>query len=193
MIHDRFGWAASICKGMNVLDIGGSGAGWGTENNSYYKALYAFQGACKKRTCVDFKDGADLKVNLNNLDSIDKVVNASMAHDIVVAMEVLEHIPLGGYLLNRLCSETQVPIIVTLPANDNWILNTLGWDYDHVCRFTKATAIRFVHRCMSNTNRTATYYPLIGKYTPLWIPVYVASIFAPISHGFLISPPGGKP
>lgn len=185
-IQDRFTWAGDFCEGKTVLDIGGSGAGDGEVDNPYYRALHAYQERCGEYTCADVKVEADIVVNLNTLYGVKMVLDEAKKREVVVLMEILEHIPLGGYLLYRLVRETSCDILVTLPANDNWVLNALRWDYDHVCGFTMDTAERFVGRACGGY-RPFRYTPLIGKYTRAWQPVYWLSGGKPISHGFQIT------
>ena len=181
-INDRFTWAANLCAGRVVLDIGGVGAGVCIEDNPYYRAMSVIRKTPSVYRTADIKPEADIHVDLNSRLAIDELVENAKDYDIVMMMEVIEHTPLGGYLLTRL-SELNISMIVTLPANDNWVLNALRWDYDHVCGFTKSTAYRFVERACKNRNYV--YTPLIGKYTKMWIPVYLLS-GKPISHGFYI-------
>ena len=103
-------------------------------------------------------------------------------------METLEHVNYHFEIMNvfaEAISKYETVVFISLPNNANWILNALGWNFDHSIAFFRDIAKRFVMR--SNLGmHDVTYSGCMQKYVWHWWIVYILSFFQPFNLGFTI-------
>jgi len=195
---DRLQYAAQICRGKRVLDIGGAktitvGA---DPTTPFARAYSRIQQVCTQHGIVDMKPGADYTMNLSNPDSIPKLHEAIAEYEpeVILCMEILEHVNCHFEIMCEIAQAVKSygsVAFITVPNNGNWILNALGWgSKGHILAFFKRSARLFIMRSPLGELHV-TMHACIGKYLWYWWVTYVVALFQPISWGFTIRPKTG--
>jgi len=224
---DRHRYAAELCTGRRVLDVGGLGmVGPATEmprltlfysiairlhramEALFYRAAVRKSGGAaaaaynrigelsSEYKVVDFQDlpGVDYVIDLNKKGSVDAVKAAvdDFRPEVILCMETLEHVNYHYEVMNvfaHAVSSYGTTVFITLPNNGNWVLNALGWNFDHSVAFFRDIAKRFV--CRSDLGEhDVSCHACTAKYVWHWWIVYLISFGQPFSLGFTIRPKG---
>lgn len=191
---DRLQLARLLAQGKRVLDIGGQKME-GCDPNSPFARVYALiEEAASEYRIADYQAAptVDYVIDFNKPESIEQIREAIDQYkpDIILCMEVLEHVNYHYELMNELARSIETnhsAVFITVPNNSNWVFNALGWNWDHSLAFLRDVAYRFVSR--SNLGKHAIIsLPCMQKYIWYWPVVYLLSFFQPFSWGFLIYP-----
>ncbi|MBU1735445.1 MAG: class I SAM-dependent methyltransferase [Verrucomicrobia bacterium] len=124
-------------KGLQVLDIGGSGYG---EDNPYESELRKAWSVCKQRITVDCSSSADISMDLNALP----LPTLGDIYDVATAFDVLEHLDHPVDVLKWIPS---FRLIVILPNALSWIARRMEVrnKSKHLYSFTPYTASILLH------------------------------------------------
>jgi len=148
----------------------------------------------KEYRIVDYHDVPDgsYLIDLNKEGSVHALHEAidDYQPEVILCMETLEHLNYHYEAMNELArsiSKYGSTVFITLPNNNNWVLNALGWNHDHSVAFFRDIAERFIRR--SNLGRhELTVIPCMQKYVWYWWIVCMLSFFQPFAWGFTIRP-----
>ncbi|MDA0576808.1 MAG: hypothetical protein O3B24_01785 [Verrucomicrobia bacterium] len=217
---DRLAYAAELCRGKRVLDVGGWGMTTSTTSTGLLtETLQTLHRVAEPRAQADqngpakspflaalarIRDGAAehcimdahqdpgvaYQIDLNQSGCVEKVRAAIEEYrpEVILCMETLEHVNYHFEIMNefsRAVSRHGAVVYITLPNNGNWVLNALGWNYDHSVAFFRDIAHRFVTR--SDLGQHAVVmHGCMQKYLWYWWLVYLLAFAQPLSWGFTI-------
>ncbi len=209
---DRLVFAAKVAKGKRVLDIGGRGMPApppetkllepgsfslkkSDPSQSPFARLYQQIGQnASQYKILDVRNEPDVDyvLNLNEQGCVEKLraILAEYRPEAIICMETLEHCNYHFEAMNemaRAVREYGTEVFITIPNNANWVLNFLGWNYDHCVAFFRDIAIRFVERSDLGRHHM-TLHPCFQKYLWYWWIAYAVSFFQPFSWGFHVRP-----
>lgn len=216
-LHDRLRVARKVAEGKRVLDIGGAlmpahsstGVASGLlegflrligvvtadpADSGFYRAYCAIAKSAHEYRIMDCHDipPGHYEANFNEKESVEKLRAALDAYrpEVILCMETLEHVNYRFEMMNemaRAAKEFGSTVFISIPNNDNWVFNALGWNYDHSVAFLRGIAERFVTR--SDLGQHAiVMFPCFQQYVAFWWIVYALSFFRPMCWGFLITP-----
>jgi len=150
------------------------------------------QRAASEYRIVDYQDKpeVDYVLDLNKPESINQLheIIAEFKPDVILCMEVLEHISCHFEVMNAMSdaiTKFNSIVFITVPNNENWIFNALGWNEDHSIAFFKDIAHRFISRSNLGKHRIEMH-ACMQKYLWYWGIVYLLSFGQPLSWGFTI-------
>jgi hypothetical protein len=210
-LEDRLVYARGVAAGKRTLDIGGRGMPPADNvkllgpnslslkkedpGQSKFAKLYRSIGqSAAAYHILDARNEPDVHypVNLSEKGCIEKLhgVISDYRPEVILCMETLEHCNYHFEAMNemaRAVGEFGAEVFITIPNNANWILNYLGWNYDHCVAFLPDVGKRFVERSDLGQHRI-TYVPCFQKYLWYWRLAYAASLFQPFSLGFHVRP-----
>ena len=179
---DRIAFAAALSKGKRTLDIGGQKMAGTQAGCPYARAYSKIAEAASEYKIVDYQKQptVDYVIDFNKPESIPEIkeVLRSTKPDVVLCMEMLEHVNYHFELLNAI-AETGAEAFITVPNNKNWLFEAFGWNNDHSIAFFRDIAVRFIARS-SFGGRQITVYPCFGQYRWWWRLAYTAAFCQPI-------------
>ena len=191
---DRFDYAAQLCQGKRVLDIGG-------QHPLNHDPKHPF-GACYRRIaqnasqyeCFDRDSKPNVKFagDLNAKGGRDYLARTLEEYQpqVVLCMEILEHLNHPHAVMNILAEYLGkgkgVEVFLTIPNNGNWILDALNWHQDHNVAFFKSIAMRFVGRSDLGAF-PIVMRPCMQKYKWYWWILYLLAFRQPFNWGFHVS------
>jgi hypothetical protein len=186
-------FAAEISAGRKVLDIGGQKMPEDTPEMSFSKEYAKIAKAAGEYRIVDYQRAPTVNyvVDFNKSESIPAIrrIIAEYKPDVILCMETLEHINYHHELMNELArgiTDYNTEVFITLPNNDNWVIDAMGWNNDHSIVFIKDVAKRFVMRSDLGTHNVAMY-GCFGRSRWYWWIVYTLALFQPLSWGFHVT------
>lgn len=189
---DRIACAVAISSGRKVLDIGGQKMAGCDPDSPFAKEYSKIERASSDYRIVDYQRSptVDYVVDFNTIESIGSIkrILSEYKPDIILCMELLEHVNYHFELMNELAAGIEnynAEVFITVPNNGNWVFNAMGWNHDHNIAFFKDIAIRFVNRSKLGRHDIKVY-ACMQKYLWYWRIAYAAAFFQPFSWGFHI-------
>jgi len=163
------------------------------KTSGFAQAYEAIRNSAAVYKAVDYHDvpPGHYEINFNEKDSIPKIRQAIDEYrpEVILCMETLEHINYHFELMNEMARAISLygtTVFISIPNNLNWILNGLGFNFDHVVAFFPKIARRFVTRSDLG-KQNVTFIPCTQKYVWFWWIIHLVSLFQPFSLGFLIT------
>lgn len=204
---DRLRYAAELCRGKSVLDIGGHkyvdvehtrlhqfamNITHKTNLPPFVAEYHRIQEGAKDYRVVDIQQtpATDYVLDLNqpsSVPSLRKIIEEYQP-EVILCMETLEHVNCHFEVMNeisRAINQFSAVTYITLPNNGNWVLNALGWNNDHILGFFRQMAWQFVVRSDLGCHEVVMQR-CMQKYVWYWRPVYWLSGGQPFSWGFVI-------
>lgn len=187
---DRIEYAARICTGKKVVDIGGSRMD--PKGNSSFDSRYQrIQKLSAAYHIVDRATTADFVMNLDSPSGLSEVLAGA---EVVLCMETLEHLRNPGLVCDAIC-ESGIEAYLTLPRT-SWFYRHIErnglfsfWrKCDHLYAFDAYHAKVFMRH--NFPERAYTMHKCIGTYHPAWPLVWLATFGRGTSIGIHIQPKG---
>jgi hypothetical protein len=180
--------------GHHLADALGRGRRVTATDSSFANALGGPGQVASEYRVVDYTEHPKVHyaINMNEKDSVQKMRDAleEFKPEVILCMETLEHVNYHFEIMNAFAdaaSKYGTVVFITLPNNANWVLNALGWNFDHSVAFFRDIAERFVTRSDLGKHEV-TYGGCMQKYVWHWWIVYLASFCQPFNLGFTIRP-----
>ncbi len=191
---DRLDFAAQICQGKRVLDIGGQFALNHDPKNPFGASYRRIVQNASQYECFDRDNKPNVKYvgDLNTTEGRDILARALEDYkpDIVLCMEIFEHLNHPHAVMNMLAvhlgTEKMTQVFITIPNNGNWILNALNWHFDHNVAFFKSIAMRFIGRSDLGAF-SVIMRPCIQKYKWFWWIFFNLAFRQPLNWSFHIT------
>jgi hypothetical protein len=193
-VVDRLAFAAELCHGKKVLDIGGQKMPNCDPKSPFAREYRKIQQTASEYRIVDYQQvpGVDYLVDLNRPDGVESLRKAIEEYrpQVVLCMETLEHVNYHFESMNAMAHAIGAygaTVFITVPNNGNWVFNALGWNSDHSIAFFQNIADRFVRRSELGLHKVE----IVGcmqKYVWYWWIAYTISFFQPFSWGFVVKP-----
>jgi hypothetical protein len=191
----RTGLAGRLLKVFHHLaDAIGRGRRVSAEDSSFANALGGPAKVASEYRVADYTEHPKVHyaINMNEKDSVEKMRAAleEFQPEVILCMETLEHVNYHFEIMNAFAdavSRYGTVVFITLPNNANWILNALGWNFDHSVAFFRDIAERFVTRSDLGQHEV-TYNGCMQKYVWHWWIVYLLSFCQPFNLAFTICP-----
>jgi len=191
----KSGWIARILKFLHhSADAIARGRRFSASDSSFADALGGPGQVASEYRVVDYTEHPKVHyvINMNEDDSVEKMkaAIADFEPEVILCMETLEHVNYHFEIMNAFAdsiSKHGTVVFISLPNNANWILNALGWNFDHSVAFFQDIAERFITRSRLGEH-DVKYNGCMQKYVWYWWVVYLASLCQPFNLGFTIRP-----
>lgn len=191
---DRFEYAAQLCRGKKVLDIGGQHPLNHDPHHPFGLSYRQIAQNASKYECFDRDSKPNVKFagDLNTQEGRDYLANVLKEYQpqVVLCMEILEHLNHPHAVMNILAGYLGqgkgIDLFITIPNNGNWILDALNWHQDHNAAFFKSIAMRFVGRSDLGAF-PIVMRPCMQKYKWYWWIIYLLAFRQPFNWGFHVS------
>lgn len=193
-VVDRLAFAAELCRGKTVLDIGGQKMPGCDSKSPFANAYQKIQMAASDYRIADYQQvaGVDYVIDLNHAQGVESLRHAidEFRPQVILCMETLEHVNYHFESMNAMAHAIEscgATVFITIPNNGNWVFNALGWNWDHSIAFFQGVADRFVRRSDLGRHKVE----LVGcmqKYVWYWWIAYALSFLQPFSWGFVVTP-----
>lgn len=193
-VVDRLAFAAELCRGKTVLDVGGQKMPNCDPGSPFAREYQKIQRAASNYRIADYQQvpGVDYVVDLNRPEGVDALSAAIDEYrpQVILCMETLEHVNYHFESMNAMASAIAAhgtTVFITIPNNGNWVFNALGWNWDHSVAFFRGIADRFVRRSRLGSH-AVEMVGCMQKYVWYWWIAYTISLFQPFSWGFVVKP-----
>ena len=177
-----------------MLDIGGQKMPYCDPGGPFARVYARIGEAAAEYRVVDVQEAeeVDYVLDLNRPEAVADLrrVIEDYRPEVILCMETLEHLNCHYEVMNAMARAVETfgsTVFLTLPNNDNLILNALGWNHDHCVAFFRGIAERFVRRSDLGRHRV-TAHACMQRYLWYWWIVYLLSFCRPLSWGFTIRP-----
>ncbi|MDO9541140.1 MAG: hypothetical protein Q7J98_02305 [Kiritimatiellia bacterium] len=192
---DRLQFAAKLCAGKRVIDIGGQHPFNHDSSHPFFVSYRLIASSSARYEIVDRqnKPGVRYLADLNTREGLDNlaVILEDYRPEIILCMEILEHLMFPFETMNILAAylkRHRAELFITIPNNGNWIINLMNWHSDHNYAFFQSIAERFVKRSKLGECRIEMF-PCMQRYRWYWRLFYALALGQPVNWGFLVQSP----